>query len=405
MTADTASQPILRQFPPMGIYEVLFSFLDSAGTYMGEPGTHPWVQGFPLTTQLPNGPELPGRVEFTAQDLKYPSATGINELITAIRDYYNEFYDAGISSDNVAVFAGGRPGIFATVAFLAEDVEILIEETEYTPYFDMLRLLKRKHNIIPSNQENNFRPGLDEYRSVAAGQRGRSFVIRSNPCNPTGIASAGEDLKLLIDFCSKCDRGAIIDEAYEFFQLPKPESAIKYIEDINQTNLFVIGAATKGLQVPGMRVGWVISSEENIKIFRNYSSIGMGGVARPSQLYVSKLLDIERVRRARKAVGEFYGEQRNRYREGLESLGIKLFTGEGGFYHWGRLPGNLTARELNKRLFEYKAAILPGDLCDMYRRGNDGPHRHFIRFSFGPLEPGSFDENMGILSKCLKFLV
>lgn len=363
----------------MGIYEVLFSFLDSAATYMGEPGTHPWVQGFPLTTRLPNGPELPGRVEFTARDLKYPSATGINELLTAIRDYYNEFYDAGISTDNVAVFAGDRPGIFATVTFLAEDVEILIEETEYTPYFDMLRLLRRKYDTVPSNEENNFRPGLSEYQSVAAAQGGRSFVIRSNPCNPTGIACAGEDLKSLIDYCSQDDRGAIIDEAYEFFQLPEPQSAIKYIDDINQTDLFVIGAATKGLKVPGMRVGWVIASEHNIKIFRNYSSIGMGGVASPSQLYVSKLPDIERVGRARKAVGGFYGEQRNRYRDGLVSLGIELFTGEGGFYHWGRLPGNLTARELNKRLFAHKAAIVPGDLCDMHRRGNDGPHRNFMR--------------------------
>ena len=134
----TTSEPVLNQFPPMGIYEVLFSFLDSAGTYMGEPGTHPWAQGFPLTTQLPDGPELPGSVEFTSADLKYPSATGIQPLLDAITNYYNEFYDAGITTDNVAVFAGGRPGIFATVAFLSEDIEILIEETEYTPYFDLL---------------------------------------------------------------------------------------------------------------------------------------------------------------------------------------------------------------------------------------------------------------------------
>ena len=102
----------------MGIYEVLFSFLDSAGTYMGNPGTHPWAQGFPLTTQLPNGPEIPGSVEFGPADLKYPPATGTTELLEAIRDYYNHFYKANITTDNVAVFAGGRPGIFATMSFL-----------------------------------------------------------------------------------------------------------------------------------------------------------------------------------------------------------------------------------------------------------------------------------------------
>jgi len=35
---------------------------------------------------------------------------------------------------------------------------------------------------------------------------------------------------------------------------------------INQTNLFVVGAATKGLQVPGVRIGWVVASEANVDV-------------------------------------------------------------------------------------------------------------------------------------------
>ena len=36
--------------PPMGIYETLYAFRDSFGSFMGTEGTHPWSQGFPLTT-------------------------------------------------------------------------------------------------------------------------------------------------------------------------------------------------------------------------------------------------------------------------------------------------------------------------------------------------------------------
>ena len=157
--------PALNHFPPMGIYEVLFSFLDSAGVYMGEPGTHPWAQGFPITTQLPKGPEIPHTVAFDAPDLKYPSATGNPALLEAITDYYNEFYDAGITTDNVCIFAGGRPGIFATVAFLAQEYGICIEETEYTPYYDLLKILKREYQIIPSNEANRFRPDIERLQS------------------------------------------------------------------------------------------------------------------------------------------------------------------------------------------------------------------------------------------------
>ena len=398
---STTQTSILDRFPPMGIYEVLFSFLDSAGVYMGEPGTHPWAQGFPLTTQLPNGPELPGSVSFEAQDLKYPSASGNPELLDRIVDYYNEFYDAGITPDNVCIFAGGRPGIFATVAFLAQDYHVHIEETEYTPYYDLLKLLKRDYTVIPSNEANNFRPSIADYKTAAAGQANPSFFIKSNPCNPTGVTWNGEQLKELVDVCCEGNTGAIIDEAYEFFQMPEPESAMKHIEDIDETNIFVIGAATKGLQVPGARIGWVVASKSNIEIFRNYSSIGMGGVSRLSQIYVANLLETERVAKAREAVSEFFAEQRDRYRDGLESLGIKLFTGDGGFYHWGKLPGNLTSAELNDRLYKHKAAILPGKLCDMLRRGDEGTHGQLFRFSFGPLLAETFEGNMELFSRCL----
>ncbi len=392
---------ILQQFAPMGIYEILFKFLDSAGQYMGTEGTHPWAQGFPLTTKLPEGPELPSSVEFDWSDLKYPQASGNDDCLQAVVDYYNHFYDAGISKENVCIFAGGRPGIAAILAFMQRDVHVLIEETEYTPYWDMLKLFKHEHSLVPSNPDNQFRPSLNDYQQIANGVSGNVFAIKSNPCNPTGVTWRGDELRAFVDWCSEKNQGAIIDEAYEFFNEQGAESAMKYVRDIDNTDLFVIGAATKGLQAPGIRVGWVVAAKEHIEIFRNYSSIGMGGVSRPSQLIATKLLEIERVTHARQSVKEFFDEQRNRYQAGLTELGIELFTGDGGFYHWGRLPGGLTAAEFNQRVFEHKAAILPGTLCDMHRRGSDSPMADCIRFSFGPILPETYQQNLDIMRSCL----
>jgi len=393
---------ILRRFPPMGVYETLFKFADATGQYMGDSGTHPWAQGYPLTTQIPGGPSLPTSVEVGHLDLKYPKATGEPPLLTAIVDYYNRFYDAGITTDNVAVFAGGRPAIFATLAFLLEDTAIAVESTEYTPYYDMLNVLGRQVHLIPSRSDNRFRPSVEQYE-IAPGDGARRFMlVKSNPCNPTGVALGGSALKQLIDMFSRSESGALIDEAYEFYCHPEPDSALRYIEDIDQTNIFVIGAATKGLQVPGMRIGWAVAAKEHIEIFRNYSSFGMGGVSRASQLYVTELLALERVTQARSAIGKYYSEQRSRYAEGLAALGFELFTGTGGFYHWGRVPGGLTGDELNERLFRHGAGILPGRLCDMARSaGKTSELDDFVRFSFGPLQADSYHQDMQILSTCL----
>ena len=365
------------------------------------PAPDPGRKGFRSQHNYPAGPELPSSVSFDSEDLKYPTATGVQPIRDAIRDYYNHFYDAGISSDNVAVFAGGRPGIFASLLFAQKDVRVLVEETEYTPYFDMLKLIDRDYSIIPSNPENRFRPTIDDYRDTRESFSSRTMLIRSNPCNPTGVTWNGKQLQQLVEFASETDHGGIFDEAYEFFNADGPVSALKYVKNIDETNIFVVGAATKGLQTPGMRTGWVIASKEHVEIFRNFSSIAMGGVSRPSQIYVTGLLELNRVKQARETIVSFYNEQRDRYREALTDCGLELFSGQGGFYHWGRLPGNLTADEFNERIFQHDAAILPGTLCDMYRRGSEGPLGDFIRFSFGPLQPETLEENIAIIRQCL----
>jgi len=387
---------ILRQFPPMGVYETLFRFADATQKYMGDPGTHPWAQGFPLTTQVPGGPSLPETIRIGGTDRMYPKADGQPDLRRAIAAYYNEFYDAGIREENVAVFAGGRPAIFTTLALLKEEWTLAIEETEYTPYYDVFELLGREYALIPSNESNRFRPTLADHPT-----KPNTLLVKSNPCNPTGVAWAGDQLAELVQHYSQPGRAAILDEAYEFFVDPAPESALAHIKDIDATDLFVIGAATKGLQVPGMRVGWVVAAGEHIELFRNFSSMGMGGVSRPSQLYVTELLELGRVAKARQAIAEFYTFQRKRYGEELARLGIELYTGDGGFYHWGRLPEGLTGDSFNERLFQHDAGILPGRLCDMARRGDGGELGNMIRFSFGPLPADSFEGDVKILEACL----
>ena len=110
---------------------------------------------------------------------------------------------------------------------------------------------------------------------------------------------------------------------------------------------------------------------------------------------------LARVAHARRAICDFFAHQRERYGEALAELGVELHTGDGGFYHWGRLPGGLTGDTFNDRLFEHEAGILPGRLCDMARRGDDGPLEPMMRFSFGPLGPDSFESDVEILRACL----
>ena len=192
---------------------------------MGKIGTHPWSQGFPLTTQLPEGPEMPANIHVNAEDLKYPKAWGLPELREAIAGYYNHYYSAGIDYENIMVFAGGRPGLITLLMFLQQDIHIRIASTEYTPYYDMLRLLKREYSLVGSHVDNSFFPTVQDY--VNPGFADRNLEMLSNPCNPTGVTRTGDELKSLVNKASYGSFGLLIDEAYELFHIP-PTSALEY---------------------------------------------------------------------------------------------------------------------------------------------------------------------------------
>lgn len=388
----------LKYVPPMGIYETLYAFLAAFGKPMGDPGTHPWSQGFPRTDPLPGGPAMPATIAIGPDHLKYPKAWGLPALREAVATYYRTHYGAAITADNVMIFAGGRPALVAVLYFLDRSIPVRVASTEYTPYFDLLERLGRTWSMTPSGVENRFTPAIADY--VSPQGAGRHLVLMSNPCNPTGITRDGAELEQLVRAASSRGTGLLIDEAYELFH-DQPVSALRHAGDIDRSNLFVVGAATKGLQAPGIRIGWVVAAKENIEILGNFSSFGMGGVSHPSQLYALELLKEDRVALARQAVPAFYREQRARYGEAFARLGLELFTGNGGFYHWCRLPRGLAAEELNQRLFKHGAAILKGTDCDMARGGPDSPLRDFFRFSFGPLKPESFDSDIAILKEAL----
>ncbi|MEX1025255.1 MAG: pyridoxal phosphate-dependent aminotransferase [Planctomycetota bacterium] len=394
--------------PPMGIYETLYAFRDGFGEFMGSPGTHPWSQGFPLTTQLAGGPPLPESLEVTWEDRFYPKAWGHPALREAIARHYNDFYGSRITPENVMVFAGGRPGIYAVLAFLKKHVEVRIGSAEWPAYLDILTQTGANWRTVAFNEENGFHPPNAAYFDrTGLNAKTHLFPILSNPGNPTGHTRVGAELEELIALAEQPGCGILLDEAYEMFHPSKGVSGIRYVKDLDESNVFLAGACTKGLQCPGVRIGWVVASKRNIETLANYSSFGMGGVSHPSQHYAVRLLEPTRVAQARDAVARHYDMQRARYGEAFERLGLGVHTGDGGFYHWLKLPEGLRASELNRRLFRHGAAILEGKDCDMGRpHAKDpeyvSPYDGWFRFSFGPLLPESFESDVAILGRVLE---
>jgi len=308
----------------------------------------------------------------------------------------------------VMVFAGGRPGIYTVLAFLKRHVEIRIGNAEWPAYLDILTQTTARWRVVPFTEENGFHPPNAAYFERAGlNHKTHLFPIISNPGNPTGHTRAGEELEELIALAEQPGNGILLDEAYEMFHPSRGVSGIRYVKDLDESNVFLAGACTKGLQCPGIRVGWILAAKRNIETLANFSSFGMGGVSHPSQLYATELLEPTRVAQARTAVERHYSRQRERYGAAFRAMGLGVFTGDGGFYHWLKLPDGLNASELNRRLFQHGAAILEGRDCDMARPHDKdpsyvSPYLNWFRFSFGPLLPESFDADVALFGRVLE---
>jgi aspartate/methionine/tyrosine aminotransferase len=346
-------------------------------------------------------------VEVTWEDRFYPKAWGHPKLRETIANYYNDHYGSKIVPENVMIFAGGRPGIYTILAYLKKHVQVRISNAEWPAYLDIMTQTGTDWAVVPCHKENGFHPANSAYFD-RSGLNAKTHIlpIISNPSNPTGHARAGAELEELVRMAEEEKNGILLDEAYEWFHSPAV-SAMKFVKDLDNSNIFLTGACTKGLQCPGIRIGWVVASKRNIEVLANYSSFGMGGVSHPSQLYAVQLFEPERVKQARKAIEEHYNWQRERYGKAFKELGLKVYTGTGGFYHWMELPEGLNCVDFNKRLFKRGAAILEGPGCDMARpHAKDpaylSPYIRMFRFSFGPLPPESFESDIQIMREVLE---
>jgi len=171
------------------------------------------------------------------------------------------------------IFAGGRPGIFSVLGFLKKHVQVRISNAEWPAYLDIMTSLNTDWAVVPCTKENGFHPPNSAYFDrTTLNAKTNLLPIISNLGNPTGHTRFGAELEELVQMAEQEKNGILLDEAYEMFHSPAV-SAIQYVKDLDNSNVFIAGACTKGLQCPGIRIGWMIASKRNIETLANFYSL------------------------------------------------------------------------------------------------------------------------------------
>jgi histidinol-phosphate aminotransferase len=186
----------------------------------------------------------------------------------------------GVPLQNILVFNGSDSALKDCIECLLDPGdEISVVEPEYSQINTYIQMAAGKLDRIKF--PNPFEVTIED---LIFRLKGKKTLYLSNPSNPTGRYLSKFEIKKLLD-TGIC---LLLDEAYVEFA---PESCANLVQSYR--NLFVFRTFSKAFGMAGLRLGYVLSHEENIEILRkNRNSKEINSFAQIAVVEALKNLDI-----------------------------------------------------------------------------------------------------------------
>ncbi|GFP76924.1 pyridoxal phosphate-dependent aminotransferase [Clostridium fungisolvens] len=181
----------------------------------------------------------------------------------------------------------------------------------------------------------------------------QSVVLLCNPNNPTGTLIEKTEFLELLKNLQKTKSFLIIDEAFiEFAPKFKDASMVEFISQYD--NLLIIRAATKFFGMPGIRLGYGITSNIGLinSIERNMEPWSVNTAA---EIAASCIFDDHEYI---KATLDWIGSERRYLYQKLSELnGLKVYSSSSNFLFLKLLDEKMDAYGLQEKLLEYNILI------------------------------------------------
>ncbi len=193
------------------------------------------------------------------------------------------------------------------------------------------------------------------------------IVFIQDPWNPTG-RNADEDVIIsLIDRAEQCGAAVVLDESFYGISeksMIMPERAGELIDRCSR--LFVIRSFTKSFALPGIRMGYAISSPENITELMRH--IPEWNLSCTSSSVMKACAKIAAESDFLSASVRYIREERVFLMDGLRRLGMKVFESDTVFLLF-RYDGNkdLYSELLEKKILIRDCEMIPGLQKGFYR--------------------------------------
>lgn len=166
---------------------------------------------------------------------------------------------------NVMAGNGASELIMAAVRMIKPKSAVIIQPS-FFGYNHVINSIENCRIIhYELKEENGFAVTEDFVQFLKA--TSPELVIVANPNNPTGCLVSNGLVKEIIYVCESMNTAVLIDECF-LGMTEETESVGPMV--MQYDNLYVVKAFTKLFSIPGVRVGYILSSKKNIENIKKY---------------------------------------------------------------------------------------------------------------------------------------
>lgn len=288
----------------------------------------------------------------------YTSNSGLPELRLEVTKYMSRRFGLEYAPDEVLITVGGSEAIDVAVRSLVNPGdEVIIPMPSFVCYEPIARMAGAVPVIINTKEENGFKLTAEELRAVITPKT--KLLVLPYPNNPTGAILEREELISLAEVIRDTDIAILSDEIYAELTYGKDHVSIASIEGMKERTIIASGFS-KAYAMTGWRLGYLIAPKVWIKQMTKLHQFAIMCAPTVSQFAAIEALkngdeDIESMKSE-------YNRRRVLISEGLEKIGLPVFSPEGAFYVYPYIGGfGLSSEEFCQRLLmEEKCAIVPG---------------------------------------------
>ncbi|MGQ9716177.1 MAG: pyridoxal phosphate-dependent aminotransferase [Anaerolineae bacterium] len=167
----------------------------------------------------------------------------------------------GVSPAQVRVTSGTAEAIrLLALAYLESGDPALVVGPTFGEYRVSCEIVGAQVYTLHSQEEDRFQPDLDHLVAQIGALRPR-LVWLCNPNNPTGVYLTAGQVRALLTACEGAGSLLVLDEAYVNFVA----SAWDSLRWLDSGHLVVLRSMTKDFALAGLRLGYVLGSEEVVR--------------------------------------------------------------------------------------------------------------------------------------------